>query len=138
MSVNPNGTPENLVPSHKGNLSALRHGAYSRTNRVLAPRAEALAEGLRDLPQVSPGDALAVEEVASLLALAEAIDADIAARGVTGRRGDVRKLIDVRVRVSRRLMEWSNAFALTPASRAALLTDTLAAEIAARRAETGE
>jgi hypothetical protein len=41
--TNPNGHGENLLAAHPGNTSAVRHGTFSRTGRVLAPLAQEIA-----------------------------------------------------------------------------------------------
>jgi hypothetical protein len=40
------------------------------------------------------------------VSLIEAIDAEIAERGVTGRSGDARKLVELRLKASWRLERW--------------------------------
>jgi hypothetical protein len=73
----------NLVASHPGNTNAVRSGLYSRTGRIIAPRAAEIAEELMSLPHVAGMDAIAAEEIGQVLATLEAIDADLRSRGVT-------------------------------------------------------
>lgn len=113
--MNPRGTPENLVPAQPGNANASRAGVYSA--RLLAPRARKVADALMDSPQAVPLDQIAAEEIGSLVALLEAIDADLADRGLTDRDGKARSLLELRVRVSGRLERWLREFGATPASR---------------------
>lgn len=77
--MNPKGTPVNLVPAQLGNTNAARAGVYSA--RLMAPRAREVADALMDSPQAVPLDQIAAEEIGSLVALLEAIDADLADRG---------------------------------------------------------
>ena len=77
---------------------------------------------------------MAAEEVGALVAVVEAIDADLAKRG-----RDRKALLDARLRASGRLHRWLDAFGATPASRAALAaalaSGSLGAEIQRRIAE---
>jgi hypothetical protein len=141
MSPNPGGTPANLQPSHPGNQSAVRHGAFSRTNRILAPRAAEIADAIMSAGHVDGLDRLGAEEVGALMALIEALDNELERRGPVTRDGSPRKIVDLRLRASGRLERWLAAYGLTPAARADLLATLasggLAAEIARRRAENG-
>ena len=92
-----------------------RHGLYSP--RVLAPRAEEIADGLMGLPHVRPLDALAADEIGSLVARLEAIDRDLDQRGHVGRNGGG-SLLEHRVRLSRELRAWLKEFGGTPKARA--------------------
>jgi hypothetical protein len=65
----------NLVAAHPQNLNAVRHGIYSA--RVLAPRAREVADQLMSLPHVRPLDALAADEIGSIVARLESIDRDL-------------------------------------------------------------
>ena len=64
--MNRHGYPETLAPAPPANTRAVRHGVYSPDGRVLAPRAEAIADGLMALPHVQALDAVAAEEIGSL------------------------------------------------------------------------
>jgi hypothetical protein len=77
--MNNDGYPGTLVAGHPGNLNAVRHGVYSRTGRVLAPRAAEIAEQIMQAPWATPRDVIAAEELGSLIAIAEAIDIELAA-----------------------------------------------------------
>jgi hypothetical protein len=115
---NPGGNPTSLVPATRGNTRGVRHGVYSASGRVLAPRAEEIARSLMELPHAQPLDVLAAEEIGSMLATLEAIDAALADRRVENKRGQARHLIDMKSRLSRRLLEWLREFGATPAARA--------------------
>src|SRR5437764_308680 len=123
------GHEEHLVAAHPGNTNALRHGAYSR--RALLPRAQEVAAALLQVPGAVELDALAAEEVGSLVAMVEALDAELAKRK-PGAKGTA-TLYDLRLRASGRLQRWLAEFGATPASRAALAqvvaSGNLAAEI---------
>lgn len=54
----------NLVASHPGNVNAVRHGLHS--SRVLAPRAQAIAEALMELPHVVALDRIAADQIGAL------------------------------------------------------------------------
>src|SRR4051794_6619627 len=79
--VNPNGNPPTLRASHPGNTNATRHGVFSRTGRVLAPRAAEIAQAIMESAHVSGFDELGAQEIGSLIAMIEAIDLDLADRG---------------------------------------------------------
>ena len=133
------GHPQTLVASHPDNAHAVKSGAFSRTGRPHAQRAAEIAEAVMAAPHVAELDVLAAREIGSLVALIEAIDADIAKRGaLEPRRGNPRNVVDIRLRASGRLERWLKEFGLTPASRAewarTLAEGTLAADIARRRA----
>jgi hypothetical protein len=90
-----------------------------------------------DAPHVVELDRIAAEEIGQLVAV-EAIDLDIAERGLRSRRS----LLDLRLRASGRLEKWLTQFGATPQSRATwaatLAQGGLAAEIARRRAQVDE
>jgi hypothetical protein len=131
--VNPNGNTETLYPAHPGNTNAVRSGVFSRTGRILAPRAQEIVDELMRAPHVVELDRVAADEIGQLVALIEAIDCDIAERGLRSRRS----LLDLRLRASGRLEKWLTQFGATPQSRATwaatLAQGGLAAEIARRR-----
>ena len=134
----PGDNRAHLIPAHPQNLSAVKSGIYSRTGRVLAPRAEAIADELMTLPHVHALDRIAAEEIGSVLAHLEAIDADLARRGPTAAAGARKTLLEHKARLSRELRTWLREFGGTPKARAEWasgLTSNLAAEIARRRAE---
>jgi hypothetical protein len=134
--VNPNGNTETLYPAHPGNTNAVKSGAFSRTGRVLAPRAVEIADALMEAPHTVELDRVAAEEIGQMVALVEAIDLDIAERGLRSRRS----LLELRLRASGRLEKWLTQFGATPQSRATwaatLAQGGLPAEIARRRART--
>jgi hypothetical protein len=74
-----------------------------------------------ELPQTVQLDRFAANEIGRLVALIEAIDVDLAERGVANRRGDARSMVDIRLRASARLDRWLTQFGMTPASRAQLV-----------------
>ena len=113
--MNKKGTPDNLEPAHLGNVNAVRHGAYSA--RALAPRREEVVEELMNAPHVIPLDRFVVEEIARLWSLIEAMDADLAERGLRKRDSGTRSMIELRLRASGRLERWLREARLTPATR---------------------
>ena len=113
--MNKKGTPNNLEPAHPGNVNAVRHGAYSA--RALEPRREEVVEELMNAPHVVPLDRFVVEEIARLWSLIEAMDADLAERGLRKRDGATRSMIELRLRASGRLERWLREARLTPATR---------------------
>jgi hypothetical protein len=137
VSVNSKGNQSNLFPAHPGNQNAVRSGAFSRTGRPLAPRAEEIATELMRAPHVVDLDRVAAEEIGQLVALIEAIDCDIAERGLRSRRS-----LFLRLRASGRLEKWLGEFGATPQSRAqwaATLAGTgLVDEIRRRRTRTDD
>jgi hypothetical protein len=138
VQVNPDGEPGNLVPSHPGNISAVKSGIYSRTGRVLAERAEELARALMEAPHTVALDSIAAEEIGSITAQLEAIDADLEERG----KRDRRTLLEHKARLSRELRTWLREFGATPKARfdfaAGLARGGLGEEIRRRREEAAQ
>lgn len=135
--MNPEGHSRTLVASHPGNQNATRRGIYSRTGAALEPRVQELTEAIMAEPHTTEIDRLGATELAKLIALLEAIDAELAERGLTRKSGEPRGLVDLRLRASRRLAEWLDRYGATPLARATwarqLAEGGLAAEIARRR-----
>jgi hypothetical protein len=115
-AVNQRGRKQNLVSAHPGNRNAVRSGVYSP--RTLAPRAREISDALMAAPHTVPLDAIAADEIGCIVALLEAIDAELIARGLTNAKGEARPLLDLRIRMSGRLERWLREFGATPASRA--------------------
>ena len=69
------------------------------------------------LPHVRPLDALAADEIGSIVARLESIDLDLDERGPAGRNG-AKSLLEHRVRLSRELRAWLREFGGTPKARA--------------------
>lgn len=131
--MNKDGHKATLQPVQPGNTNAVRSGIYSRTGRVLAPRAEEITAALMELPHAAPVDIIAAEEIGSILAHLEAIDKDLEQRG----RRDRKALLGHKARLTRELRTWLREFGGTPLARASwakeLAQGGLAAEIARRR-----
>ena len=87
-------------------------------------------------PHLSELDRTGAEEIAALISVIEAIDADLAKKGIGGRRS----LLDMRLRASGRLERWLAAYGFTPQGRATwaatLASGGLAEEIRRRRVDT--
>jgi hypothetical protein len=135
-------TTERTSDAHPERRGAGRppiHGAQSR--RVQVERARELAEWVLTMPHVTDLDWPAAAEIGRLLAMAEALDADLASRGVTTGSGAVRGAATLRLSVSKTIMSWCQALGMTPRARAeiaaALGQSGLASEIARRRALNG-
>jgi hypothetical protein len=125
--MNPDGYPATLVESHPANMHAVRSGIWSRTGRVLQPRAEELVAELQDAPFLTHADRVGIEEIASLLALLEACDRELA-EGVVRRGRDRVALVKVRLGASRRLEGWLAHYGMTPRSRSELASVLAAGE----------
>lgn len=134
-----NGNPGTLQAVHPGNTNAVRSGYWSRSGRVLAPRAEEIAAALMSAGHAEPLDSIAAEEIGSLLAHIEALDKELDSKP---KRADRRTLLDHRARLTRQLRDWLKEFGATPRSRAdwarQLAEGGLAQEIARRRAAQRE
>lgn len=117
-SMNEGGTPSTLVASQPGNRNALRSGVYSRTGAPLEPRVRELAEAIMEEPHTARLDEVGAVEIAKLVAMVEAMDADLAERGLTKKNGEPRGLIDLRLRATRRLADWLDRYGMTPKGRA--------------------
>lgn len=132
---NPKGHAETLVASHPDNAHAARHGLFSRTGKVLQPRAQAIADELMTAPHMTSLDRLTVEEIGRVLARIEALDDELdTARGATRKT-----LLEIRLKASRELRTWLKECGLTPRSRAEfakkLAEGGLMAEFARRQAQ---
>jgi len=141
MGMNRNGHPGSLGAARPGNANAVRFGVYSRRSRE--PRAQQVADELMRAPHATQLDHLGALEIGRIEALIEALDASLAADGVwSDGAGTVRAAVDLRLRASRRLLEWLDRFAATPRGRAELerrlAEGGLAAEIARRRSDVLE
>ena len=136
---NPRGHPPTLEHA-PGNTAAVRHGIYAAGNRVLAPRAQEIADALMAAPHTVPLDGLAAEEIGALLARIEALDVALDKRQ-PGSKGTA-TLLDLRLRASARLERWLREFGATPAARAEWAAQLgrggLAEEINRRRGAMGE
>jgi hypothetical protein len=102
-----------------------------------APRGQEIADALMQLPHVTEFDAIAAEEIGSIVARLEAIDRDLDQRGHFG-RGGARVLLEHKARLSRELRTWLREFGGTPKvkadfARALSESGGLAGEIARRR-----
>jgi hypothetical protein len=99
--VNKNGNPATLVASHPGNTNAVRYGAYSA--RPNEGRANEIEQSLLQLAEFSATQRIAIHQIASYTAILEAIDRDLAERGLLNKRGEARSLLNHRARISRQL-----------------------------------
>jgi hypothetical protein len=95
------------------------HGAQSR--KVQVQRASELAEWILTMPHTSDLDSAAASEIGRLLAMAEALDADLASRGVTTGSGAVRGAATLRLSVSKAILSWCNSLGMTPRARAEII-----------------
>ena len=132
------GNPASLQPQ-PGNTFNLKHGAYSP--RLLSERAEEISQEVLRAPWACELDRLGALEIGRLEALIEKIDQAIEQGGITGKGGQVKAVVDIRIRASRRLTEVLALYGLLPHARAswaaALGGSNLSAEIARRRGENG-
>jgi hypothetical protein len=99
--VNKNGNPGTLVASHPGNTNAARHGAYSA--RLNEGRASEIEQSLLQLAEFSATQRFAIHQIASYKAILEAIDRDLAERGLLNKRGEANSLLNYRARISQQL-----------------------------------
>ena len=102
--MNERGNPKSLVPSHPGNVNAVKQGVHSP--RLIQARAAEIATELTQAFEFSPTQRLAVHEAARCMAILEAIDRDLDERGLEDKRGKPRYLLNHRWRVSRQLDHW--------------------------------
>jgi hypothetical protein len=126
--MNPKGNPNTLQAQQPGNTNALKFGVYS--SRSLAPRAREVADAVLAAPQAAHLDRFAAEEIGRLIALIDAIDADLGTNGVVSKGGKARSLLDYRLRASSRLEKMLVQFGLTPASRINVSAGSFATELA--------
>jgi hypothetical protein len=102
--VNKNGNPGTLVASHPGNTNAARFGAYSA--RLNEARASEIEQSLLQSSEFSATERIAVHQIASCMAMLEAINRDLDERGLVDKRGEARSLLNHRARISRELERW--------------------------------
>jgi hypothetical protein len=138
QSVSPTVSQDNLVAAHPDNTNALKSGVYSRTGKPLEGRVAELVTAIMEVGHANPLDELIAAELAHQLALAERMDEDIEQRGIVKpRSGEARSIVDLRLRVSRRIQELLTALGLTPKARhdfaRSLAAGSLAATLAAQR-----
>src|SRR5437764_13284773 len=87
------------------------HGLYSEKAKPLfEARAREVAEALMSLPHVAPTDEVMAIEVGRTLAIIEAIDNDLARRGILARGGAPRKLLSERRAHVRQLIDLLREF----------------------------
>ncbi len=108
--MNRRGNPETLVASQPGNKNALRSGVYSPN--ALAPRVHQIEAAIAERRVDEVLRDISRREVAALAALGEAMDADLAANGLIGRRGEPRRMIEHRLRLNAKLQQTIERFAL--------------------------
>ncbi len=109
IHMNKNGNPGSLVASHPGNTNAVRYGVHSE--RTLQRRAAEIAAEFTKSFDFSIAQRVAVEQVARCMAILEALDRDLDERGLTGKRGEPRYLLNHRSRVSGQLDRWLSKIA---------------------------
>ena len=96
--MNSRGHPETLVATHPGNRNALKAGVFSP--ETLASRVGEVEAQIAESPvDVVLTDVLR-REVAALAVLGEAMDRSLADDGLHGRRGEPRRLIELRLRLN--------------------------------------
>jgi hypothetical protein len=106
----------------------VRSGVWSRTGRILEPRAREISDAILDAPHVNGLDAIGAEEIGSLVAIVEACDAELS-RSLVGRGNrDRLGLLKIRLGASRRLEEWCRQYGLTPRARAEMASTLAAGE----------
>ena len=113
--ANPRGNSASLVPQH-GSTHNARHGAYSP--RLREPRARKVADEIMAAPHTVQLDEYGALEIGRLVALCNALDVALSQRGVVGKGGRVRDLVDARLRASRQLAAWLDRYGMTPKGRA--------------------
>jgi hypothetical protein len=101
MRVNRRGHPETLIAKHPGNTNALKAGVFS--SAALEPRIAEIEASLDKQDAHKAAIAVLRYEIASLLALGQAMDSSLEQNGIEGRRGEPRTLITLRLRVNDRL-----------------------------------
>lgn len=100
-AVNPKGHPKTLVAKHPGNRNAVKAGVFS--DALLAPRILDLEAAISERPAHEVAMEVLRHEVASLTVLGEAMDQSLDASGLNGRRGEPRRMIDLRLRLNDKL-----------------------------------
>jgi hypothetical protein len=116
-SVNKKGHPQTLQAKQFGNANARRHGVTAK-DQSPRPRALEIAEELMLLSHVGPNDWWIAVETGRVCDLIERIDADIEARELFNAKGEIRSIVDLRLRFSRRLERLLEQLIATPRARA--------------------
>lgn len=99
--MNKKGHSKTLVAAHAENVNAVKAGVFS--DRILAPRVRELEQAIEERPVAQVALEFSRYDVAALAALIEAMDQSLATTGPTGRKGDPRTMISLRLRASERL-----------------------------------
>lgn len=105
--MNPDGHPQTLVAKQSGNKNALRSGVFSVN--ALAPRVHELEASIAERTIEDVRAEVRTREIAALLAIGEAMDDDLAARGLANRSGEPRRMIELRLRLNKHLMRMFEA-----------------------------
>jgi hypothetical protein len=110
--MNEKGNPDTLSSAHPGNINAMKSGVYS-----IRARDQLADNWMQKLQSVTYGELLseiATHELASMLALGDLLDADIAQNGISNRRGEQRRQVGSRMRIYDRLARWAQRVARDP------------------------
>jgi hypothetical protein len=102
--MNKCGTPTNLRSAHFGNGNALKAGVYSAA--VREEKARVLERKLASIPPFRVFYEIRLHELASMLSLRDLLEADLAVNGISNRRGEPRRQLDLLLRVDRQLGKW--------------------------------
>jgi len=130
--------PNLLKGAPPANQNGVKSGAWGN-GQALEPRVQELVEAIQAQPHTAPIDEMGAREIARLIALIEACDQDIEERGLTRQKsGEVRSIVDLRLRASGKLQSWLDRYGATPLARASWAREmaegtSLAEEIRRRR-----
>lgn len=115
--MNRRGHPQSLVAKHPGNKNAVKAGVFSPETLAARIREVEAEMAARTVPEVRT-DVLR-REVASLAVLGEAMDRTLAEDGLIGRRGEPRRMVDLRLRLNEKLIRTVDRYAETSANPSA-------------------
>lgn len=101
--MNKRGHSQTLVAAQPGNKNALKTGVFSPA--TLAPRIRELELEIATRPAQEVVVEILRWEVAALTRLVEAMDQSLEEEGIRGRRGEIRALVNLRLRAGKRLCE---------------------------------
>jgi hypothetical protein len=91
------------------------------SRRVQIERARELTDWVLSMPHASSLDWASASEIGRLLAMSEALDNDLASRGVTTGSGAVRGAAKLRLECTRAILQWTNAMGMNAKSRAEII-----------------
>jgi hypothetical protein len=131
--MNKRGHSQTLVAAHPGNKNALKTGVFSPA--TLAPRIRELELEIAARPAQEVVEEILRWEVAALTRLVEAMDQSLEEEGIRGRRGEIRALVNLRLRAGKRLCEALEEYKQAVADGSEAVVEVSSSDTATRATE---